>query len=168
MSDSRFENLVNAHGKQVLNVAVRILGDADLARDVHQEVFLAVWQRWHTYNGTINWAGYLYRVAVRKAMALAKRRRAVSVPVDSAVPSSAAGPDMGMRVDELRQKLTAALAKLPERQAEVFVLSRIEGLDHAAIAEILECAPNTVRVHLHRAVRQLAHEMSGYLDECDR
>ena len=169
MSDSRFENLVNAHGKQVLNVALRILGDADLARDVHQEVFLAVWQRWHTYNGDINWGGYLYRVAVRKAMALAKRRRVVPVPTGRAARSStAAGPDMGMRVDELRQKLTTALAKLPERQAEVFVLSRVEGLDHAAIAEILECAPNTVRVHLHRAVKQLAHEMSGYLDEYDR
>jgi DNA-directed RNA polymerase specialized sigma24 family protein len=56
------------------------------------------------------------------------------------------------------------LAKLPERQAEVFVLSRIEGLDHAAIAEILDCTPNSVRVSLHRAVQQLASEMSDCLD----
>jgi len=169
VSDSRFENLVNTHGRLVLNVAMRILGDADLAKDVHQEVFLAVWQRWHSYNGQVHWNAYLYRVAVRKAMELTRRRRAAPIPDDSVEPAvAAAEPDMNLRVDELRQKLTAALAKLPERQAEVFVLSRIEGLDHAAIAEILGCSPNTVRVHLHRAVRQLAREMSGYLDESNR
>jgi len=70
---------------------------------------------------------------------------------------------MGLRVGELQQKLTAALARLPKRQADVFVLSRIEGLDHAAVAEILGCSRNSVRVCLHRAVRQLAREMSDYL-----
>ena len=164
MSDSRFENLINAYGRQVSNVALRVLGDTDLAKDVHQEVFLAIWRRWHTYNGDVNWRAYLYRVTVRKAMEQARRRRAVPVPANHAEPASTtAGPDMALRTEELHEQLQAALAKLPERQAEVFVLSRVEGLDHAAIAEILGCSPNTVRVHLHRAVRQLAREMSDYL-----
>jgi RNA polymerase sigma-70 factor (ECF subfamily) len=161
LSNSRFENLVEAHGRQVLNVALRVLGDADLAKDVHQEVFLAIWRRWHTYNGDTNWRAYLYRVTIRKAMEQARRRRAVPVPAEPA--STTAGPDMALRTEELHDQLQAALAKLPERQAEVFVLSRIEGLDHAAIAEILGCSPNTARVHLHRAVKQLAREMSDYL-----
>jgi RNA polymerase sigma factor (sigma-70 family) len=59
--------------------------------------------------------------------------------------------------------LTQSLARLPKRQADVFVLSRIEGLDHSAIAEILCCSVNSVRVTLHRAVKQLAREMSEYL-----
>ena len=63
-----------------------------------------------------------------------------------------------------RTELTESLAKLPKHQAEVFVLSRIEGLDHAEIAEILGCTTNNVRVSLHRAVKQLADEMSDYLD----
>lgn len=166
MSDSRFENLVNSHSRQVLNVALRVLGDAELAKDVHQEVFLAVWQRWPTYNGQVNWPAYLYRATVRKAMELARAHRPVPARTEGAEASSAADePDMALRVDELRQKLTAGLAKLPKRQAEVFVLSRIEGLDHAAIAEVLGCSQNTVRVHLHRALRQLAREMSGFLNE---
>lgn len=164
LSDSRFENLVDAHGRQVLNLALRILGDADLARDVHQEVFLAIWRRWHTYNGDTRWGAYLYRVTVRKAMELARSRKAASVPADRAGPAcTTAGPDMALRTEELHEQLQAALARLPERQAEVFVLSRVEGLDHAAIAAILGCSPNTVRVHLHRAVKQLAREMSDYL-----
>ncbi len=58
MSDSRFEELVNTHGRDVLNVALRVLRDADLAKDVYQEVFLAIWRRWDRYTGSRNWGAY--------------------------------------------------------------------------------------------------------------
>jgi RNA polymerase sigma-70 factor (ECF subfamily) len=164
LSDSRFEELVNAHGRDVLNVALRVLGDAETAKDVYQEVFLAIWRRWHTYNGTVNWGPYLYRVTVRKALEMARARRGVPVSLEDCEPAGpGADPGTALRLGELQKKLTKSLARLPKRQADVFVLSRIEGLDHAAIAEILCCSRNTVRVSLHRAVKQLAREMSEYL-----
>lgn len=164
MSDRRFEKLVDAHGRDVLNVALRITRDENLAKDVYQEVFLAIWRRWDRYDNQRNWGAYLYRVTVRKALELARRRQPVPVALDRREPQSTGpDPDMPLRLDELQQKLTDSLAKLPKRQADVFILSRIEGLDHAAIAEILHCSRNTVRVSLHRAIRHLAREMSDYL-----
>jgi RNA polymerase sigma factor (sigma-70 family) len=164
LSDSRFEELVNAHGRDVLNVALRVLGDAETAKDVYQEVFLAIWRRWHSYDGTVNWSPYLYRVTVRKALEVARARRGTPVCLeDCEPPSSGSDPGTALRLGELQKKLTEALAGLPRRQADVFILSRIEGLDHAAIAEILRCSRNTVRVSLHRAVKQLARELSEYL-----
>jgi RNA polymerase sigma-70 factor (ECF subfamily) len=163
LSDRRFEELVDAHGPNVLNVALRITGDAQAAQDVYQEVFLTIWRRWHRYNGTMNWGAYLYRVTIRKALETVRRGRPAPAPLDDCdPPSTAAGPDSGLRLEELQHQLTAALARLPQRQADVFVLSRIESLDHAAIAEILGCTPNTVRVSLHRAIKQLAQAMSDY------
>ena len=164
MPEESFENLVNEHGKRVMDVALRVLGDVHLASDAYQEVFLAIWRRWSTYDNQPNWGAYLYRVTVRKALEVAKRRRA-RVPVR---PSGGDGesfdadPDAGLRFDELQQKLTASLANLPKHQADVFVLSRIEGLSHPAIAEILGCTRNRVRVSLHRAVKRLAREMRAY------
>jgi len=164
VSDARFEELVNAHGRDVLNVALRVLGDPETAKDVYQEVFLAIWRRWHTYNGTVNWGPYLYRVTVRKALELARARGPVAeVPEGCEPESPASDPDTGLKLQDLQTKLTASLAKLPKRQADVFVLSRIEGLDYSAIAGTLRCSQNSVRVLLHRAVKQLAHEMSEYL-----
>jgi RNA polymerase sigma-70 factor (ECF subfamily) len=166
VSDPRFDELVNAHGRDVLNVALRVLGDPETAKDVYQEVFLAIWRRWHSYDGTVNWGPYLYRATVRKALELAGARRRVPAAVavdDCEPPSPGAAPDAGLRLNDLQQKLTQSLAKLPKRQADVFVLSRIEGMDHLAIAETLGCSQNSVRVLLHRAVKQLAHEMSEYL-----
>jgi RNA polymerase sigma-70 factor (ECF subfamily) len=165
LSDARFEELVNQYSQQVLNVALRILGNAEQAHDVHQEVFLAIWQQWNKYNGQVNWNGYLYKVAVRKSIECARRKR--SHPVFSQrmqEQTTSERPDAALRVEELQQKLAACLAKLPERQAEVFVLSRIEGLKHEDIAELLGCSQQTVRVLLHRAMKQLVRQFSGYLD----
>ncbi|OHB63680.1 MAG: hypothetical protein A2168_09510 [Planctomycetes bacterium RBG_13_50_24] len=166
MSKQEFRALVNDYGAQVLSTAMRILGNSEKAQDVHQEVFLAIWKRWHKYNGRTNWNAYLYRTTVRKAIEFAKQSRAEqSLRQQQKYGPSTDNPDDPLRTAELQQTLARYLAKLPKRQADVFVLSRIEGLKHDEIAEILGCSQNTVRVHLHRAVKQLARELGDYLSE---
>jgi RNA polymerase sigma factor (sigma-70 family) len=73
------------------------------------------------------------------------------------------GPADVLQADELQQRLAAALARLPRRQADAFVLCRLEGLEAAEAAGIMGCAPETVRVHLHRALQRLARELQEYL-----
>jgi RNA polymerase sigma-70 factor (ECF subfamily) len=175
VSDQSFEKLVNEHGRQVLSTAMRVLRDVNLAHDVHQEVFLAVWRRWHRYNGEVNWPAYLYRVTVRKALQIARQRVAHSMPARascrdaiSCVSSTAVTtnrPEDAMQAGELEQRLAAALARLARREADAFVLSRLERLETAEIARIMGCAESTVRVHLHRAVAKLAGELHEYLDQ---
>jgi RNA polymerase sigma-70 factor (ECF subfamily) len=171
LSDKNFENLVNAHSRQVLNTALRVLGDANLAHDVHQEVFLAVWRRWSSYNGNVNWSAYLYRTTIRKALVVAKTRPLGEDNNGEPSPEridTSAPPDGRLAADELQQKLGAALAKLPDRQADAFVLMRLEGLETGAVADLLGCSKETVRVHLHRALRRLSHELREYLQTCGR
>ena len=145
---------------------MRILGNSEKAQDVHQEEFLAIWKRWHKYNGRTNWNAYLYRAAARKAIEFAKKSKAEqSVLQQTNNNTSTDNPDDSLRTAELQQILARHLARLPKRQSDVFVLSRIEGLEHNKIAEILGCSENTVRVHLHRAVNRLARELGDYLTE---
>jgi RNA polymerase sigma factor (sigma-70 family) len=166
VSKQDFRVLVNDYGAQVLSTAMRILGNRDKAQDVHQEVFLAIWKRWHKYNGRTNWNAYLYRAAVRKAIEFAKQSKAEqSLQQQTKYGTSKDHPDGPLRTVELQQMLARNLAILPKRQADVFVLSRIEGLKHNKIAEILGCSENTVRVHLHRAMKKLAQELGDYLTE---
>ncbi len=185
MSEKTFENLVQEHGPQVLRTALRVLHDASLAHDVHQEVFLALWRRWHRYNGDVTWPAYLYRATVRKALEVARQRLAGSVPVRTSRSVSRAScprfegetpstqetlygvttesPDGALQAEELQQKLAATLARLPRRQADAFVLARLEGLEATEIGEIMGCSEQTVRVHLHRAMLRLARELHEYL-----
>ena len=73
-------------------------------------------------------------------------------------------PDGPIRTAELQRRLAECLGKLPRREAEVFVLARIEGLEYGEIAQMLGCSQETVRVHLHRATKKLAAEFSDYLE----
>jgi RNA polymerase sigma-70 factor (ECF subfamily) len=111
---------------------------------------------------------------VRKAIEFAKQskneqsHRKVSLTALQQKPESGIksdNPDDSLRTAELQQMLARHLARLPKRQSDVFVLSRIEGLKNSKIADILGCSENTVRVHLHRAVNRLARELSDYLTE---
>ena len=158
-----FKALINDYSAQVLNTALRILGDTHKAQDVHQEVFLGIWRRWQKYDGQINWKAYLYRATVRKAIQLAKKSRAELLLEQQPEYTSKEGPDGSLRAAELQQKLAGCLARLTKRQAEVFVLSRMEGLKAEQIAELLGCSQETVRVHLHRAMKRLARELGDYL-----
>ncbi len=146
-----------------MNTAVRILGDTHKAQDVHQEVFLEIWRRWHKYDGRTNWTAYLYRTTVRKAIQLANKTRAERLFKQHPEYISKERPDESLRAAELQQKLAGCLARLPKRQAEVFVLSRMEGLKAEQIAKLLDCSQQTVRVHLHRAMKRLARELGDYL-----
>jgi RNA polymerase sigma-70 factor (family 1) len=166
VSKQEFRALVNDYGAQVLSTAMRILGSSEKAQDVHQEVFLAIWKRWHKFNGRTNWNAYLYRAAVRKSIEFAKQSKAEqSLQQQPKCVTSKDQPDGSLRTAELQQMLARHLARLPKRQADAFVLSRIEGLRHDEIAEILGCSQQTVRVHLHRAVNRLARELGDYLNE---
>lgn len=163
LSDKGFENLVHEYGRQVLNTALRVLGDVNLANDVHQEVFLSIWRRWPSYNGQTLWSAYLYRATVRKALEVARRANGYRPQAPPGPDRDDRRPDGDMQADELRQKLGAALAKLPAHQADAFVLLRLEGLPTAEVAEILGCSGQTVRVHLHRALKKLSRELKPYL-----
>ncbi len=166
MRNLRYEALVQEHSRLVLNVALRILGNADLAQDVHQEVFLAVWRIWDSFKVDVNWRGYLYRATVRKAIELARKSRVVPMTsVTDNYPSSSPRPDAMAQAEELQKKLVDSLAKLPERQMQVFVMSRIEGLDYIDIAQYLNCSQSTVRVHLYRAMKKISRDLGDYLTE---
>jgi RNA polymerase sigma-70 factor (ECF subfamily) len=72
------------------------------------------------------------------------------IEVETADPS-----DDRFRDAEIGAALAHALALLPERPRQVFLLSRRQGLSYAEIAEVLGIAVKTVEMHMGRALAQL-------------
>ena len=168
MEKQDFDNLVSQHSRQVLNTALRVLRDENAARDVHQEVFLAIWQRRKRCDSTVNWGGYLYRVTIRKAMEQIRKMKAfptTGVQFDHLHSGETSQPASRVLASEAQRQLSGCISKLADKQAEAFTLVRIEGLSYTKVAAIMECKEETVRVHLHRAVKQLATLMRPYLQE---
>jgi RNA polymerase sigma factor (sigma-70 family) len=152
------------HGSTVWRTVYRLLDHHADALDCYQETFLTAFQR-AGREGVADWASFLVSVATRRAMDQLRRRyrsRSRVIPVDHvAEPSSEAdGPLLQARANELMERVRAGMVELPEKQAEVFWLSCLEGLSHQQIADLMRVTPGEVRVLLHRARTRLGHFLS--------
>jgi RNA polymerase sigma factor (sigma-70 family) len=158
MTDWSF--IVAEHGAAVWRTVYRLLDHHADALDCYQETFLAAW-RFAEREPVADWAPFLISLATRRATDRLRQRyrdRARTVRSDGTnEPSSEAECPVGHATAvELMDRVREGIAELPEKQAQVFWLSCVEGLSHQEISDRLEIPPGEVRVVLHRARAQLA------------
>jgi RNA polymerase sigma factor (sigma-70 family) len=147
------------HGSTVWRTVYRLVGHHDDALDCYQETFLAAFRSAQSQK-IDDWCAFLVSLATRRAVdRLRQRYRAGrrSIPMDT-VPepfSEVDGPIEQARANELMERVREGMAELPEKQAEVFWLSCLEGLSHQQIADLMEVPRGEVRVLLYRARMRL-------------
>lgn len=153
-----FEEYVTMRGSRLLRFAYLLCGDRHLAEDLVQDVLARAHRRWSRI--TAEQPDAYLRSAVVRAHLSWRRRRASTEQV-LADPPDPRGPvpDFAQRL-AVRDELWALLAGLPRAQRAVLVLRFYEDLDDVHIAEVLGCAPATVRVHASRALGKLRTRMS--------
>jgi RNA polymerase sigma-70 factor, ECF subfamily len=152
------------------SVALAITGEEASAEDVCQDAFVVAIDRIADCREPDRFSGWLLQIVrnrARNRVRDAKPRR--MLPLESAdAPAVGGGSvagdgwDRGAERAELRDRLLAALKRLPEVRRNVVLLHDLEGWTHREIAERLELPEGTVRSHLHHARRQL-RELLGDL-----
>ncbi|MBA3949566.1 MAG: sigma-70 family RNA polymerase sigma factor, partial [Acidobacteria bacterium] len=75
--------------------------------------------------------------------------------VSALMPSRDMSPEDAVMLNERRRRLWSALARLPERQRTIFMLSHYEGYSSKEVSGMTGLNESTVRVHLFRAIRKL-------------
>ncbi len=161
--------LVREHGPSAWRTAYRMLGNDADAADCVQATFAAALELSRREVVT-SWPGLLRRLVVRHALDRLRvryreraRLDALSDVADAA--AAGAGPVARAEAAELAAHLRAALAKLPEQEAEVFYLRCLEEMTYQEIATQLEMEVNAVGVALHRARARLRELLAGFLTE---
>ncbi|MEW6321472.1 MAG: sigma-70 family RNA polymerase sigma factor [Acidobacteriota bacterium] len=155
--------LVAGHERMVFQLAVHLLGDADEARDLSQEVFLRVFRTLHAFRGQSALRTWIYRIVINQARNRQRfwrrRRRADQISLDqhlqdhgeARLPADRTSPDRVLARKELAARLWRALEELPFDQRTIIVLREIDGLSYDEIAFSLGVAVGTVKSRLTRA-----------------
>jgi RNA polymerase sigma-70 factor (ECF subfamily) len=150
-----FERLVELHQHEVFGLALRLVGDREMAADVAQEALIRAWRALPKFRGEAAFSTWIHRITVNTAWTLrARSRRVATDPLDEigeiADPGSLT-PERAGETVLLRSALRHALAKLPEVHRTLVVLKDVEGWTHGEIAKTLGISVTAAKVRLHRA-----------------
>jgi RNA polymerase sigma-70 factor, ECF subfamily len=158
-----FDTLVQKHGPMVMSVAYSYGKDIDRAEDLVQEIWMHIFEKRSQYEGRGAFGAWVNRVAHSVCVGCYRARRARD-EVRERYAAEGHNEQVGWRpVDalaqtergEFRARLLAALATLPRRQQEAFVLTRIEGHSAEKAAELIGATGATVRSNARHAVKRL-------------
>ena len=158
-----FARLVSLHEGMVLNLAARLLGDPEEAKDIAQDVFLQVYRTLPRFEGRSTVRTWIYRIVVNQCRNRQRwwrrRRRASSCPIEeisaadearmSAV-APAAGPFERLARRERARRMEVALLALSFDHRAVLLLREVEGLSCEEIASTLALPIGTVKSRLAR------------------
>ncbi len=152
-----FATLVERHERRVYNLAFRMLGNPEDARDTSQDVFLTCLRKLSGFRGASSFTTWLHRITVNACYdALRKRGREELVGDDDGrFPEPPATSDLAdeaaMAVDIQR-----ALLRVPEEFRVVLVMHDVQGIPYEEIAGALGAPVGTVKSRLHRGRVALA------------
>lgn len=148
-----FAGLVRLHQRRAYIVARSIVMTHEDAEDAVQEGFLRAYQALDRFDPAQAFGAWLNRIVANAALDLARRRKVRNAEeISESIPATFRDP---AESGELRERLEAALAQLPDRARAVIVMHDIEGFTHAEIGEMLSIPGGTARSDLHHARQKL-------------
>ena len=160
-NDGALAELYERHGRYVLGLAVRIVGDRQAAEEVVQDVFTKLWSKARAYDASqAGVATWIMRITRNRAIDELRRRSArppsQALDDDSPLPDgAAAAPDELAEASLRRGRVRAAMAQLPESQRKAVELAFFGGRTHNEIASELNQPLGTVKTRIRAAMQTL-------------
>lgn len=164
----RYTELVVRHQRRAGRIAFHYLRDSADVDEAVQDAFVKAFSHLSTFREELPFEVWFTRILINGCLdrikARTRRERWILPMPDNGsgdrgfaerTPGRGPSPEDYVLARERRQKLAAALARLPDRQRSVFMLSHYEGCTSREVSAITGLNESTVRVHLFRAIRKL-------------
>lgn len=176
-----FEAVYERFGGRVLNLAYRMTGNEEVARDLAQDIWIKVFQHFESFESRSDVFTWIHRITVNHVINYLKRERRVrwmrlldrsvgEVLRDediarelehSATPSA----DHVLETDERAQHVWDAIQTLDMKYRVALVLHHYEEMSYEQVAETLQISMSAVEARIHRARKQLTKALGPLLDK---
>jgi RNA polymerase sigma-70 factor (ECF subfamily) len=167
--ESALEALYARYGGLVYTLALRIVGDPELAREVLQDAFLGCWRGQETYDpqrGRVPW--WLMGIARNRAVDLLRSRTHQArlreqAPLTDTLPASEPVDPNTQDAVGFRRAILTALQRLPVGQRQAIELAYYGGLTQAEIAKELHEPLGTVKSRTREAMERLRRSLQPFM-----
>jgi RNA polymerase sigma-70 factor (ECF subfamily) len=161
-----WESAFQAHYVELCEYVLRFVGAAGAAQDLVQDLFLSLWDSRTRRGGACLTRPYLYVAARNRALKYLRHRRVAAAWIERASreePATASSPEDLYLRRELADAVARAVAELPTRCREIFVLRRQHQLSYREIAARAGVSLGTVKSQMWRAAVLLKEKLAPYL-----
>jgi RNA polymerase sigma-70 factor (ECF subfamily) len=174
---SAFAQLVRRHQTGLYNFALRQLRIQSVAEDIVQEAFVRVVQNATDFKHEARFSTWVYTItrnlcidqlrknALRKHASLDEPKKSEEgdgPTLGEQTADSRASVERSATGTQIKERILAAVEKLPEDQREVFLLRELSNLPFKEIAEITGVPENTVKSRMRYALERLQAELSDF------
>ncbi len=150
------------HDREIMRFLVRMTHDRDDALDLFQETFLRAYRAYPSLDSEAGLRPWLFKIAANlcrnRARDHARHSRVIAPDADAEALDAVSphhlnhanhsAPDGGL---DLRR----AIARLPGKQGQAFVMRKIVGLEYSEIGSALGCSEESARAGVYQALRKL-------------
>lgn len=148
-----FESLYYQYKDKVYRLCMGYLNDTEAAKDLMQEIFVAVWENLPTFRNEASVGTWIYRIASNACLRqIQKNKKVVLHEVLETEDETPFEPEV--------QKLYNFIAALPEIERIIITLE-LEETPQSQIAEITGLSEGNVRVKIHRIKEKLTKKFHG-------
>ena len=160
--NNAFSTLMSRHKEGLYRFVRAYVGDAEEARDLVQEAFVAAWTRLPSFDRTRSFPIWLRRIALNKCRDWSRRRKvrrffysAATLDHADQVRTSPAPHDHELSPESQLAALDAAIAALPRTLKEPLLLTVYEQLSHEEAASLLGVTAKAIETRIYRAKQAL-------------
>ena len=162
-----FERIYKAYHYRLIGHLIRLLKSTDLAQEVVQDTFVALWDNRSKLQVENSIMPYLYRVASNKSFNLFRKAahdqkyRAYLYPILEAGYEQI---ESRLFQKEQREILQNIIDKMPERQRQIFIRCKLDGKTYEEVAAELQLSIHTVHTQIKRANQLIKETLIQYPD----
>ncbi len=171
-----FRDLVLIHEKRIYCLIRKIVRRHEDSEDLLQDTFLKSLKGIDKIKDNERFGSWLSSIAVNLAFDHYKKHsRMKKISMDDDSPqenlrerfidgTEEEHPLERIQTEQMRMRIDAAVARLPERYRRAFILFHIHEMNAPEIADIMNCPVNTVRTIIFRGIRILRDELKEYYE----